>query len=113
MALIANYYRIAADPAQLRHQLALTGRLAQAEDLVRAANLLRMKSRIIRRADARRIGAIPYPAIVQLEHGGFAVLAVAAEKGRVRVVDPLARTVREMTLEETAALTSGSVILIG
>ena len=28
LALIAGYYRIAADPAQLRHQLALTGRAA-------------------------------------------------------------------------------------
>ena len=27
LSLIAGYYRIAADPAQLRHQLALTGRL--------------------------------------------------------------------------------------
>ena len=49
LALIAGYYRIAADPAQLRHQLALTGRLAGHEDLVRAANLLGIKSRIIRR----------------------------------------------------------------
>ena len=29
LALIANYYRIAADPAQLRHQLATTGRMAR------------------------------------------------------------------------------------
>ena len=59
LSLIAGYYRIAADPAQLRHQLALTGRLAGAEDLVRAANLLGMKSRIIRGVDAKRLGAIP------------------------------------------------------
>jgi subfamily B ATP-binding cassette protein HlyB/CyaB len=34
LSLIAAYFRIAADPAQLRHQLALAGRLAGAEDLV-------------------------------------------------------------------------------
>ena len=34
LSLIAGYFRIAADPAQL-HQLALTGRPAGAEDLVR------------------------------------------------------------------------------
>jgi ATP-binding cassette, subfamily B, bacterial HlyB/CyaB len=113
LALIANYYRIAADPAQLRHQLALTGRLAEAEDLVRAANLLRMKSRIIRRVDANRIGAVPYPAIIQLKDGCFAVLAVAADKGRVRLVDPLARTAKEMPLEEAEALSSGLAILVG
>ena len=65
LTLIANYYRIAADPAQLRHQLALTGRMAEAEDIVRAANLLGLKSRIIRGVDAKRLGAIPYPAIIR------------------------------------------------
>ena len=113
LALIANYYRIAADPAQLRHQLALTGRLATAEDLVRAANLLRMKSRIIRRVDAKRIGAIPYPAIIELKDGGFAVLAISGDKGRVRLVDPLARSVREMTLKEAEDLSAGLAVLVG
>ncbi len=113
LTLIANYYRIAGDPEQLRHQLALTGRLATAEDIVRAANLLQMKSRIIRGVDARRIGAIPYPAIIQLKAGGFAVLAVASEKGRVRLVDPLARNASEVTLAQAEALTSGVAILVG
>jgi len=113
LALIANYYRIAADPAQLRHQLATTGRMAEAEDLVRAANLLRMKSRIIRGVDARRIGAIPYPAIIQLKGGGFAVLAVASEKGRVRLVDPLGRAAREAPLDEAEALSAGVAVLVG
>ena len=48
LALVAGYYRIAADPAQLRHQLALTGRLAHGEDIVRGANILQLKSRILR-----------------------------------------------------------------
>ena len=113
LALVAGHYRIPADPAQLRHQLALAGRLAGPEDLIRAANLLQMKSRIIRNVDAERIGAVPYPAIIQLNEGGFAILAVAAEKGRVRLVDPLARTVREMTPEEAEALSSGLAILVG
>ena len=32
---------------QLKHQLALTGRMADAEDIVRGANLLQLKSRIV------------------------------------------------------------------
>jgi subfamily B ATP-binding cassette protein HlyB/CyaB len=112
LALIANYYRIAADPEQLGHQLALTGRLAGAEDLVRAANLLRMKSRIIHGVTAKRLGALPLPAILELKDGGFAVLAVASEKGKLRVVDPLARVAKEAPLEEIETLSSGSVILV-
>jgi hypothetical protein len=38
LSLVAGYYRIAGDPVQLRHQLALTGRNAQVEDIVRGAN---------------------------------------------------------------------------
>ena len=104
LSLIAGYYRIAADPAQLRHQLALTGRSAGAEELVRAANFLRLKSRILRSVTAKRLGAIPYPAILALKDGGFAVLAIAAEKGRIRIVDALTRTAREGSPGEAEAL---------
>ena len=99
ISLIAGYYRIAADPAQLRHQLALTGRAAGIEDLVRAANLLQLKSRILRGVTARRLGSIPYPAVLALRDGGFAVLAVGSERGRVRLVDPVTRSAREVSLE--------------
>ena len=112
LSLIAGYYRIAADPAQLRHQLALTGRLAEAEDLVRAANLLALKSRVVRGVSAKRLGAMPLPAILALKDGGFGVLAVASEKGKVRLVDPIARTARELSLEEAEGLSSGAVILV-
>jgi ATP-binding cassette, subfamily B, bacterial HlyB/CyaB len=60
LSLIAAYYRIAADPAQLRHRLALREGRANAEDLVRAANLLNLKSRIIRGVDTGRLGAFLY-----------------------------------------------------
>jgi ATP-binding cassette, subfamily B, bacterial HlyB/CyaB len=112
LSLIAGYYRIAADAAQLRHQLALTGRFADAEDLVRAANLLELKSRVVRRVDAKRLGAIPYPAILELKAGGFAILAAPAEKGKVRLIDPIARTSKELPLDEAEASSSGSAILI-
>ncbi len=112
LSLIAGYFRIAADPAQLRHQLALTGRLAGAEDLVRAANLLELKSRIVHGVTAKRLGAVPYPAILALKDGGFAVLAVAADKGKVRLVDPLARSAKEVPLDEAEALSSDVAILV-
>ena len=54
LALVAAYYRIAADPLQLRHQLALTGRTAGCEDLVRGANLLGLKSRMLKEVRPKR-----------------------------------------------------------
>ena len=63
LALVAAYYRIAADPLQLRHQLALTGRLAEAEDLVRGANLLGLKSRRLKKARRLRAEAAEIEAL--------------------------------------------------
>src|ERR1700742_2478079 len=89
LSLIAGYYRIAADPAQLKHQLALIGRFANAEDLVRGANILGLRSRILHRVHAKRLGSVPYPALMRLKDGGFTAVGVGSAKGRVRIVDPV------------------------
>ncbi len=112
LSLVAGYYRIAGDPAQLRHQLALTGRSARAEDIVRGANVLQLKSRILRNVTAKRLGAIPYPAIIGLKAGGFAVLGAGSAKGMARLVDPIGRTAQELSTEAIVALSSGEVVLI-
>jgi ATP-binding cassette, subfamily B, bacterial HlyB/CyaB len=111
LALIAAFYRIAADPLQLRHQLALAAP-ATAEDIVRGANKLGLKSRILRGADAKRFAALPLPAILGLKEGGFALLAVGASKDRVRVIDPILRSSREMGFDELPEIASGEVILV-
>jgi ATP-binding cassette, subfamily B, bacterial HlyB/CyaB len=112
LSLIAGYYRIAADPSQLKHQLALIGRFANSEDIVRASNILGLKSRILNKIDAARLGAIPYPALMRLKDGRYVALGVGSAKGRVRVVDPVTRSPVEKTLEEAFAASSGEVVLI-
>ena len=112
LSLIAAYYRIAADPLQLRHELALTGRASGAQDLVRAANLLKLRSRIVRASDARRLQNVPCPAILELKDGAFAVLGVASGDGKVRLIDPLTRSVREVSVEEAFEASSGAVCLV-
>jgi subfamily B ATP-binding cassette protein HlyB/CyaB len=112
LALVAGYYRIAADPMQLRHQLALIGRPAGAEDIIRGANLLQLKSRILRGVTAKRLSAIPCPAILGLREGGFVVLGAGSSKGRLRLVDAIGRSARDLTTKEALALSSGEVVLI-
>ena len=48
LAVIARYYRIAADPAQLAHELGLAGHASGSGDLVRAAQRLGFKGRIVK-----------------------------------------------------------------
>jgi subfamily B ATP-binding cassette protein HlyB/CyaB len=110
--MIAGYYRIAADPAQLRHLLALSAAAATAEDLVRGANLLQLKSRILTGARAKRLDVIPYPAIIGLKAGGFALIVAAPVKGRVRLIDPIARSAVDMGVDEAETLASGEAVLV-
>ena len=49
---------------------------------------------------------------MELKDGGFAVLGIAADKSRVRIIDPLTRVAREVPLDEAEALSSGSAILV-
>jgi ATP-binding cassette, subfamily B, bacterial HlyB/CyaB len=112
LALIAGHYRIAADPPQLAHQLALAGRCAGAEDIVRAANILKLKSRIVKAVAPNRLGAIPYPAILAMKAGDYAVLIAGSAKDLVRLIDPIKRTALEMPLAEAQQLSAGAVILV-
>ena len=112
LAMVAGYYRIAADPAQLRHELALGAQAAGPEDLVRAAKRLKLKARLLIGDRAKRLDAVPYPAVIALVAGGFAILAPGALKGSVRLIDPLARTARDLPLAEATALAGDALVLV-
>jgi subfamily B ATP-binding cassette protein HlyB/CyaB len=110
LSLIAGYYRIPADPAQLKHQLALIGRQAGAEDIARGANLLGLKARIARGVGAERLARLPLPLLIGAKGGGFAVLSQGSAKGVLRYVDAPRRLVKEGTAEEILALTTGEAV---
>jgi ATP-binding cassette, subfamily B, bacterial HlyB/CyaB len=112
LALIAGFYRLSANPQQLSHQLSLNGRPASAEDILRAAKLLQLKSRVIARATTKRLGSAPLPALVRLKAGGFAVVMVGSAKGRARLVNPIARTAQDLALEEVVDLIAGEIVLV-
>jgi ATP-binding cassette, subfamily B, bacterial HlyB/CyaB len=49
---------------------------------------------------------------MELKDGGFAILAISTDKNRIRLIDPIARSAKEVSLDEAEALSSGSVILV-
>jgi subfamily B ATP-binding cassette protein HlyB/CyaB len=112
LALIAGYYRIAAEPAQMKHELAIVGRDAKAEDLLRAAKRIGLKARVVANIGAARLALAPLPAIVGLPDGGFAVVTAGAGKGRLRLVDVVKRAAQEGTADEIFAQTNGMAILV-
>jgi subfamily B ATP-binding cassette protein HlyB/CyaB len=113
LCAIAAYYRIAADPGQLRSELALAGN-AQAgpSDLVRAAQGIGMKARIIGSLDARRLASLPKPALISTGSTGFRVLAAPTPEGRLRLLNAVTRAVEVVDAQELAAQPDTVAILV-
>jgi ATP-binding cassette, subfamily B, bacterial HlyB/CyaB len=112
LALVAGYYRIAAEPTQLAHDLGLGLRATVSGDLVRAAARLGLKARIVKDPTPKRLTTIPLPTILSLKDGQFAVLVLRHSDGRVRVGFPWNKSFRDMTPAEAADLGAGELILI-
>ncbi|MBV9112998.1 MAG: type I secretion system permease/ATPase, partial [Hyphomicrobiales bacterium] len=88
---IAAYYRVAADPAQLQHQLGVLGRAAQSDDIARGAKLLQLKARVLSWPSEKRLKRAPTPALIKLSGIGFVILAMPDQDGRFRLIDPVHR----------------------
>jgi subfamily B ATP-binding cassette protein HlyB/CyaB len=92
LAMIAAHYRIVCDPGQMAHDLGLGHRAATAEDVVRAARRVGLKSHLRSGQDPSRLGSVPLPAILGLKDGRFTILTNRLADGRMRLVDPLERS---------------------
>jgi len=112
LAMIAGYFRIAADPQQMSHDLGLGERAADSADIVRAARRMGLKSSLFRRQRPKRLASVPTPAIVGLKDGTFGILAARLADGRIRLVRPVARTQSMETVESLAELWTGEIVLV-
>jgi subfamily B ATP-binding cassette protein HlyB/CyaB len=108
---IAAYYRIIANPAQIRRELSLLDRPLVAEDIIRAAQFVGLRARIIRPVHRERLARVPAPAILQLKDGSFEVLGGKMPNGDYRLVNPVSRADRTLPLEQIHAA-ADAVILI-
>ena len=97
---VSAYYRIPANPAELRRQLTLPERPADFADLVRAAQLLGLKARWVRKLSKKRLGALPAPSLVRARGGGIQVYGGKTPDKLHRVVDPITREARDLSLDE-------------
>ena len=94
---IASFFRIATDANRLKRELALHEREATAEDLIRASRLIGLKARVVRDVTPERLSRVPLPAIVRSNQGHFCVFIARGEAGLCRIVDPITKTLRELT----------------
>ena len=110
---IAAYYRIAADPVHLQRELALAGVEADASALIRAAGLVGLKARRVRRTSGKQLVATPTPAIGRLREGGFIVYGGRLPDGRLRIVDPSTSIDRALSPDVFLAEVEPELILVG
>ena len=109
---VSAYYRIPANPAELHRQLTLPERPADFADLVRAAQLLGLKARWVRKLSKKRLGALPAPSLVRLRGGGIHVYGGKTPDKQHRVVDPITRQARDLSLDELYGALEPQALLV-
>ncbi len=109
---IAAYYRIGADAIQIRRELALGDRHADDADLIRAAQIIGLRARLVTGVDAQRMTRAPTPAIVRLNGGGLFVYGGCGPSGLCRLVDPVSHATTDITVADLIRETEGRVLLI-
>jgi subfamily B ATP-binding cassette protein HlyB/CyaB len=109
---IAAYYRIMADPVLIRRELALGTNLASAGDIVRAAQVIGLKARIISSLKKERLTALPAPTILGMRSGSFEIFGGAMPSGEFRLVNPITRRDRMVPLDQLVEESAGEAVLI-
>jgi subfamily B ATP-binding cassette protein HlyB/CyaB len=113
LAQVARSLGVHTTAAQIAHEMAQGRTPPSAEDLVRAAKLIGLKARLIRDPDAKRLRAIPVPAIMRLHDGTWAIFGGETEAGLFRVFDPLTRDTEKLPIEEVLRRLNHEVLLVG
>jgi len=108
---IAAYFRIVATPVQLRRELSLHQRAATPEDLVRAAQLVGLKARIIASPDKDRLAALPAPTILLMGTGAYEVYGGRLPSGDYRLVNPVSRLDRAVGLDDLSAFAKTAILV--
>jgi ATP-binding cassette, subfamily B, bacterial HlyB/CyaB len=108
---IAAYFRIAADPTYLKRELALSDDECHPDDILRAAKIVGLKARKIQKISAKRLSSLPTPCILKLKTGSYVVYGGSRE-GQHRIVDPVTRIDRVITLKELYAEVEPMAVLL-
>jgi ATP-binding cassette, subfamily B, bacterial HlyB/CyaB len=111
LSAIAGHYRIAADPFQMAHDIGLGERSSTSEDLVRSANRLGLKARVLKDQTVRRLETAPTPSILRMKDG-FVLLFTRTPEGRFRIANPVTRMGEELDMATLTATWTGEIVLV-
>lgn len=109
LLILARFYDLPADGAQLRHQFGQTGQILSDTDLLRAAKHLGLKAGM-RTADWNKLGGIPLPALAKRTDGHYVVLA-KLEGEKALVQDPTEARPLVLSREQFESAWNGQLLL--
>ena len=112
MCGIAAFYRIPADPVALARELAMGNRVADEDDLVRAARMVGLRARVLRKVKQARLLSVPVPAILRARSGQFLVYLGSKTPGTGRVVDLVNQSQRDLPFDEIHAEVEPVIVIV-
>jgi subfamily B ATP-binding cassette protein HlyB/CyaB len=110
LLLLARFYDLPADAAQVRHQFGETRKPLGNRDLLRAAKHLGLKAGLCH-ATGARLASMPLPAIAKETDGRYVVVA-KVDGDKVLIQDPVEARPRLVTRPDFQALWSGELLLL-
>lgn len=109
LLILARFYDLPADGAQLRHQFAQTGQVLSDTDLLRAAKHLGLEAGVLT-TTWNKLGGVPLPAMARRTDGRYVVLA-KLEGEKVLVQDPAEGRPLILSREQFESAWSGQLLL--
>ncbi len=109
LLILARFYDLPADGAQLRHQFAQSGQVLSDTDLLRAAKHLGLKAGVLT-ANWNKLGGIPLPALAKRTDGRYVVLA-KLEGEKILVQDPTEVRPLILSREQFESAWTGQLLL--
>ena len=109
LLIMARFYDLPADGAQLRHQFAQSGQVLSDTELLRAAKHLGLKAGVLT-AEWSTLGETPLPALAKRTDGRYVVLA-KIEGERVLVQDPIEARPLILSREQLESAWTGQLLL--
>jgi subfamily B ATP-binding cassette protein HlyB/CyaB len=111
LALILKFLQIAAEPAQLKHQLGGGGGAPAPGDVARLAKRFGARSKVVRLKSADGLADYPLPAIGRWRDGGYFILG-KLNGDRVLVQDPSDGKPSTLALSEFEERWSGDLVMV-
>ena len=112
LAFISGHYQINVDLNVVFHDAGLSDKQCTSDDILRISTRLGLKSKQIDHQSPDRLASVPLPAILPLQDGRFVIAALRFADGRLRIIDPVKRSMADLPAGETPEGWGGRILLM-